>query len=274
MVLLRWGMLLAAAQFPLAHWRGCVPLLPTLVITLLGLRFLILYFGGIPVLAVDAGVLIWQVVGSLRSHARKQKDLPNYLMALGAYAAVVTCVLMMTWSQLDQLAGGNVAATPVDAPQTSGVEIVGTSVHLKGPISFQMYSALDEALRAQPHLNEIVLESGGGRVFAARGIARLIRVHALDTHVETTCASACTLAFIAGVKRSLGPDARLGFHGYAVQGNIAVNALQDEQDKDGRTFLDQGVSAAFVQKMFQRGPNEMWFPSLQDLANYGIIRTP
>jgi hypothetical protein len=40
----------------------------------------------------------------------------------------------------------------------------------------------------------------------------MIQQRRLATRVEAGCASACTIAFLGGVERSISPGGRLGFH--------------------------------------------------------------
>ena len=65
---------------------------------------------------------------------------------------------------------------------------------------------------AFPGVRVVHLDSPGGRVGEGKKLHALIRAHKLDTYVETSCQSACTLAFTAGRERILLKGATLGFH--------------------------------------------------------------
>ena len=98
----------------------------------------------------------------------------------------------------------------------------GRVVFLMGEIDHGITKSLEALIDKNPDVTDIVLESRGGSPFEARGVARVIRHHRLDTHVAADCFSACTLAFIAGETRTLGSDGRLGFHGYGLKGRYQV----------------------------------------------------
>ena len=59
-----------------------------------------------------------------------------------------------------------------------------------------------------------VLNSPGGSVLAGINIGKVIQLRGYDTAVPegATCASACGFIWLAGTKRFVFPDARIGFH--------------------------------------------------------------
>ena len=267
-------MLSRVLHFPVSHWRGEVALWPTLLLTLVGLRLLVAGIGGLDFITLDIGIFVWQVVGALRAISRHQHDTPDFLSAVAGYAAILICIPALVWPQLDRLANNNMPAIKDQIHQDTGVTLVPKVAMLSGDIDFVMFDAFEDLLKRHETINLVVLDSHGGRVFAARAVAKLIREYKLDTHVDGICASACTLAYIAGSTRSLGPSGRLGFHGYSSQSNIQVNDASKEEAKDRATFLVLGVSAAFVEKMFQAAPQDMWFPSAQELREAGVTTKP
>jgi len=128
-------------------------------------------------------------------------------------------------------------------------------------------------LQENPQLEKVALNSPGGHIYEARGFAYMIRDHGLDTYVMDECSSACTLLFVAGVQRSLAPDARLGFHSYALEyGSALPNVdLQKEQEKDRLFFRDQGLSEVFLKRMFDEPSTELWYPSRAEAQQAGLI---
>ena len=117
------------------------------------------------------------------------------------------------------------------------------------------------------------LNSVGGNIYEARGLAKLFRTRKLDTHNMHVCASACTTAFVGGLHRSIAPDAKFGFHQYRVDAeySVIVTDVQKEQDRDAALFLDAGVSKAFVRVMYDQVPQDMWWPTAQELLHAGFI---
>lgn len=260
--------------FPLAHWRGQIALWPTIAFTLVGLRVLISSFGGLPFFTLDTCLLIWQVVGSLRALARTQADRPDLATSVVTFAAILVSLPLMGLAHLDRVSGDYQQNLPPQPEAATGVRLVPTYAVLEGPISFAMSTALAKALVENPRLKRLVLQSDGGRVFAARAIVHLVHQYGLSTHVDGSCASACTLIFMAGQSRSLSEGATLGFHGYRQHVYVETVRPDEEEAKDRAAFLAQGISADFAAQVFAAAPESMWFPSRQELVAAGVLTQP
>ena len=261
----------AILHFPLAHWRGEIPLYPSLFLTLVGARVMLASLGGIPDFTLDAGLLLWQVVGCLRALRRHMADRPDLFAALATGAAVLAALPLTILPHLDRISAGRIATLPAPPPAASGLTLVPTRAVLEGPIDFPMSTALAAALAQYPEIGELVLQSDGGRVFAARALAKLVREYDLDTRVEATCASACTLVFMAGRHRVLGPAGRLGFHGYRQSVTVDLVDPDTEEKKDIAAFLAAGIDADFTARAFATPPDDMWFPARGILVSAGVI---
>ena len=120
-------------------------------------------------------------------------------------------------------------------------------------------------------IEAIILNSNGGRVFEARGVAKQVRERDLDTYVSGHCRSACTIAFIAGKVRKLGSDAKLGFHSYRLEAALAFVDPLEEQAKDRAVFLAQGIDSDFVERAFSTPHDAMWHPDADHLLRAGVI---
>ena len=151
----------------------------------------------------------------------------------------------------------------------------GRVVFLMGEIDHGITKSLEALIDKNPDVTDIVLEGRGGSPFEARGVARVIRHHRLDTHVAAECFSACTLAFIAGETRMLGFNGRLGFHGYGLEGRYQVPLanIRGEQEIDRQAFELRGVLASFLAKIFTSPISEMWLPSATELQETGVVHS-
>ena len=92
----------------------------------------------------------------------------------------------------------------------------GRSVLLSGGINDESAEQLEKALLMAPSVTTVVLSSEGGWIREGQMLADVIRKRRLNTYVEGYCASACTIAFLAGVERAAAPPARIGFHARVV----------------------------------------------------------
>ena len=81
----------------------------------------------------------------------------------------------------------------------------GTTLHVDGTYGMGSEEAVRRALEQNPRIREVVLSGPGGRMGAGFEISRMIRSRRLATRVDTGCASACTIAFLGGVERSISP---------------------------------------------------------------------
>ena len=275
------------ARFFISHWRGNHGLAFTILVTLLGLRFLLGYLQlmlpaspalvliGFCILA-NVVVLVWQVVGAIRAGDRHLRTTGDMISVWGSYFAIIAVVVLASIQTVDAIttlspSPPRVAETPAlpDLP----ISADGETITLSGNIDFDLNTAFVDALATHPAIRRVTLSSDGGYIFAARAVAFNIGNHRLDTHVDGSCSSACTLAFMAGDARTLGPEARLGFHRYQMEAPDKVQILNigEEMQKDRNYFASRGVSDDFLDQVFQAGHGDIWFPSHAVLHEAGVV---
>jgi hypothetical protein len=71
----------------------------------------------------------------------------------------------------------------------------------------------------------------------------------------------------------LGSNARLGFHQYRLDAdkiNPVVN-IKDEQKKDLAIYKSQMINDIFLNKIFEKSYNEIWFPTHDELLTAGVV---
>ncbi|MDO9525969.1 MAG: hypothetical protein Q7J57_10625, partial [Gemmobacter sp.] len=148
----------------------------------------------------------------------------------------------------------------------------GTILRVSGPFNKGDDQALVRALLTTPDAI-VVFDSPGGNLMAGLGMGRALRLQSATTVVDTngTCASACALAWLGGVRRLMDASARVGFHaayfvdtsGNSVEtgsGNALVGA-----------YLNQlGLSDKAVYYITQAAPAEMQWLSADDADALGI----
>ncbi len=144
-------------------------------------------------------------------------------------------------------------------------------IHLRGPFDIGITNRVAELIEQYPEVTGIILDSGGGQIYEGRGLARLIRENKLQTYSLDKCLSSCTTAFVAGRIRTLGINARLGFHQYKTYSLIPSIDVVAEQAKDMAIFVKQGVSPEFLEKVFTHPPEEIWLPDIDELINAGVV---
>ena len=128
-----------------------------------------------------------------------------------------------------------------------------------------MRRALDE----NAGIREVVLAGPGGRASTGFELFHLFRERKLATRVDAGCASACTIAFLGGVERSISPGGRLGFHRASFPG-LGDNDMY-ESNRDMRRFLiySARLTPAFADRVFDTPAESIWVPTPQELLAGG-----
>lgn len=160
------------------------------------------------------------------------------------------------------------AGQQMGSPTTLQVRADGKSILLAGGINDGSAEQLEAALQRAPSVTTVVLSSEGGWIREGKLLGDVIRRHRLDTYVEQFCASACTLAFLAGHERAAAPSARIGFHAARAIGALK-NAPPSTQLK--RLYEEAGLPPAFVARAMATPHGQMWFPSQDVMLAAGVL---
>ncbi|MDA5092969.1 hypothetical protein O2N63_02620 [Aliiroseovarius sp. KMU-50] len=281
-------------SYILTHWRGRHPLWRAFWIN--GVMCRLMIYGGFLFLAgfqpvpiwlvavvimLDGGVLIWQAVGYFRASERNLHGLGSVLPLWGGMVALVIAVFFVIaqWWALALQTPPYMPGEPYSELRNRlyqaqyDLTVEDGVLRFQGVIALGATKRMRAALQRQPNLRQIYLNSIGGNIFEARGMARLVVDHGMSTHVDRECSSACTIVFIAGQDRHLAQGARLGFHGYALEEAKTHPSfdIAAEQERDRALFLENGVAEPFLEKMHELRPPEIWFPGRDELIAAGIL---
>ncbi|MCI2398259.1 hypothetical protein [Aliiroseovarius subalbicans] len=276
------------------HWQGKLPFLATFWVNVLALR-LVIGVGIVPLLpaplptagfvalvAADIGLFAWQAVGLIRFGDQQARSSAATGPSMAGLLVLALFLLMafVTWWQLfltSPLAPARpdlLRAQP-DPPPLARLSLSadGTQLQLDGTIALGTRRRVEAVLHDAPGVGRLDLSSGGGHVHAARNLARFVQQRGLATHVSRDCSSACTLVFMAGHVRSLGPGARLGFHSYHLDVASGLPNVDPaaEMQKDLVFLQAQGLAVEFLQKIPAIPAREMWFPRRDVLVAAGVI---
>ncbi len=242
-----------------------------------------LLFAGAYIFLGCLAVFPWQLIGLLRACDRYLADnrktgwaaaIQRVTIIQGAMVASLAVSLVTIFSLIQE---GIHLSSPKQPALADGpgyvIEVTagGRLLHLEGNFETGLTRNLRALLEKNHGIEGIVLSSDGGRVFEARGAARLIGEHQLETYVYDMCRSACTTAFIAGVKRYLGENGRLGFHQYRLQSVLPTIDVAAEQEKDRAFFQANGVATALLDKVFAEPHESMWYPDMDELLEAKVV---
>jgi len=284
------------------HWQGNHSLFRSFWVNLVALRLLILFFerfthppfteqSGLAIALTALYVVVFQVIVYGWQAMGVVKACDRYLTAFGSYITVLATQFGLVASLFVTLiyAGGAVQSLfadpeamiinqrpkrpPLLDPYTLTVTEDGTRILVDGDFRIGIAKELSALLDQHPGVKAVVFSSNGGRVTEGRGLARVIGEHGLNTYVFDSCTSACTTAFIGGVKRILGEGGKLGFHQFRLDSaynNPYIDPVA-EQKIDLAFYLRQKIDSQFLEKVFQAAPTDIWFPSPDELLAAGVI---
>jgi hypothetical protein len=290
--------LLNCPGFISKHWKGCYPLyfsfwVNFILITLVYIGVESLVRNDVWQITIALPLLVcyllfsrlvvfpWQIVGLLRScekhflrhgHTLRIRSIQGLVIVVIIIIAVgvIDTVHWYTLQQKQALENANGPATP---EYSLSLQENATLMHLTGIFDFGITGDMEAMLTRNPLIRGIVLESTGGFISEGRGIFRLIDQYQLDTFVYGECSSACALAFIAGNKRYMAVDARLGFHQYNFQLQTAFQPVDiaEAQKQDLELLRKQHISNRFLERVFKQPSHLIWFPTIDELLESGVI---
>jgi len=221
-------------------------------------------------------ITVWQIIGVWRSagnHIRSTKryfwaSLARVVMVLAAIRSVIDFgnIIGPMLSESTKLAMG------VDNTPAHQLRLLrgATELELSGGMPFGTAVAMKQLLDAAPTVKMIHLNSRGGRVAEGYEIYKLIRERKLITYTSADCASACTIAFLAGPQRYLASQARLGFHS-ANYGGLDEKVLPGINDDIRQTLQQHGVQAWFIEKALATRGDSIWHPTSDELIRAGVV---
>lgn len=284
------------------HWKGHHSVAWSLWVNLLGVRAVLFLTQELLTAALPSGFVLpiwviiplvvffhglifaWQVVGLIRAADRHCRSSGQMYAVLGTHLALVVAVLwVLSYSleawHLTQPNPDNAlpSLAELDAQRKAlydlKVSSQQTALTISGSLEHGITARVTALLNAHPTIKTIHLASPGGNIFEARGLAAQIRTRGLDTSIRSECSSACSLAFMGGKMRTIAVNAKLGFHQYRLDTDIVILAADPskEQQRDLATFQQAGVAPWFLDRLFQSGPKNMWYPEVHDLLRAGVI---
>lgn len=230
---------------------------------------------GMPLmLALD----IWCIVGAWRAAREYLRNhgsllwgwLARISLALGALQVLVS-VLFGFLPSLDEFWSMARGIDPIGQAKFS-VSADGRSLRLDGVIGMGDGERLKALLSSEATrgLKRVELSSPGGRVREAERMAAALKEHGHEARAVGTCASACTLVFLAGKPRQLAPDGQLGFHRASTGTyNPVFEELANQQL--AKTYRELGLPQTMIDKTLRTPSRSMWFVPREELLAHELI---
>jgi hypothetical protein len=229
----------------------------------------------LPALLCVAGILfaLWQILLTVQAARRGASRAVFAVSAVSALAIAlliaggVTDRALPSLTELWNIYTGD--AELGDLQVSLGAD--GRTLYVQGSYGLRSEEAVRRALAEHPSIRDVVLAGPGGRIGVGYELFRLFRNRKLNTRVETACASACTIAFLGGLERSVAPGAKLGFHSASFPG-MSESDMYDA-NRDIRQFLiySARVTPAFAQKVVDTPGDGIWIPTPEELLAGKVV---
>jgi len=230
------------------------------------------------VLAFEAGLIlawVWSLVGTWMSALKhlfgggsKFWAIVTLLMlAVGAFATIKEVSTMGQFLREHwETAKGR---QPTDG---FAIQLVdgGRVVDFTGGINEGAASALDKIVADAAKVTIVRLDSPGGWLREGGRMAEVVRRYGLSTRVENECFSSCTLVLLAGLDRTTGPDALVGFHRGRPIGQ-SKRPTEPASDEEAAYYLRAGLSKALVQRILSTPNDDMWIPTRRELLKAEVL---
>ncbi|MDR7334767.1 hypothetical protein [Roseateles asaccharophilus] len=230
---------------------------------------------GMPLLlALD----VWCMVGAWRAATNYLREhgsllwgwLARFALALGALQLLASVLfgLLPNLGEYWQMARG---IDPLGQAKFV-LSPDGRSLRMEGVIGMGDGERLRALLAsdAARGLKRVELESPGGRVREAERMADAMKRHGQAARAVGTCASACTLVFLAGNPRHLSPEGQLGFHRASTGTyNPVFEELANQQL--AKTYRELGLPQSMIDKTLDTPARSMWFVPRADLQAHALI---
>lgn len=224
---------------------------------------------------VASAFAVWQIALVAMAAQRRGGGRVVALVALGLAAASVLAIggvlydrAVPALTELWNIYSGDEALSDLAVT----VSPDGTRLLVDGAYGMGGDRMVRQALEQNPRIREVVLSGPGGRMGTGFEISRLIRNRRLATHVETACASACTIAFLGGVERSVAPGARLGFHRASFPGMSDDDMFEANRDMKRFLTMSAGVTPDFAQRVLDTPGDSIWVPTPEELLAGRVIK--
>lgn len=230
---------------------------------------------GVPLLML---LDLWCLVGAWRSASHYLADggsalwgwLARLMLALGALQLAASVLLGFAPRLGDywQMARGH---DPIGQVRLS-LSDDGRSLRLDGPIGMGDGERVRALLAsdAASAVRRVELDSPGGRLREAEKMADSLRQHGTGSRAVGTCASACTLVFLAGRPRQLDQGGRLGFH-RASTGTYNPVFEELANQRLAASYRRLGLPDSLIDTTLATPSSSIWFAPRTELQAHGLI---
>ncbi|HYD07150.1 MAG TPA: hypothetical protein VEC60_15545 [Reyranella sp.] len=229
----------------------------------------------IPAVLCVAGTLfaLWQILLIVRASQRSDRPAVFALSVVLALATVGAIGLTLydralpALGELWAIREGDAALGKLEV----GVGADGRRLVVSGAYGTNSEEVVARALEQNRDVREVVLAGPGGRASVGFALFKMFRDRKLATHVDRACYSACTIAFLGGVERTVSQGGRLGFHAASFPG-MGESDMHDA-NRGIRNFMiyTARLTPEFARRVIETPGDEIWIPTREELLAGKVI---
>ena len=212
---------------------------------------------------------------------RSASATPLSRLAQGLQAAVVAVTVLTMTRVPEALADSNAMTFSYKEDNFPFWAMAFRLIHANGVFvehtadRFRLFVQENNIAEAGSVAATVILDSDGGSVAEALNMGRFIRQMGFDTEVESNCFSSCTIAFLGGVHRYIGANAKFGVHRISSASPLdsasALDLGQISIAQIAEYAQAMGIGPSFVSAMMEAGPNDINLLSQDQLLAAKII---
>jgi len=146
-------------------------------------------------------------------------------------------------------------------------------IRIKGPIGMGDGERFANFVKTEAAARVVELDSPGGRIYEANRIADVVRDRKWLTRATGSCASACTLVFLAGSSRGVLGEGQIGLY-RASAGTYNPVIEQFANRNLAAIYEEAGLPRTFIQRALATPPWDMWYPSIAEMVDVGLVDAP
>lgn len=193
----------------------------------------------------------------------------NFMLLLAgvyAFSALVMLTPFKQWAE-GQVRGKIYTDTTVGSGlSTMYVAEKEGFVYVQGKMNFGYAETVMQYIN-KSNAHTLVLESVGGYLSEAHMLSSVLRVYGVNTHVGTTCESACGLVFMSGKNRTAASHAKFGFHN-GTGGGASADMCNTYQRHFNADFICDAIFRTASSSMTYMTSQELKGTMVQEIRNY------
>jgi hypothetical protein len=224
------------------------------------------------VISLLLAVSVWGLVGAARAGKRAHENGAGLLEVRAGASVVAACALATSAGFAFQFQDSVSWLWALTTDTDERAEIVANTalgrLVVRGSFGFGTTLRVDAALRSNPAIRLVELDSPGGYAVEGLALGKVLEARAVDTLVLNRCASACISAFAAGDRRWLGAQGRLGFH--TVSGGKEERAMALNR-KHAEFMRQRGVAGWLIEQELETPFKELLVPGPITLLASGLV---